>query len=405
MRLDLLLSRERFQKTFEDTLSDYLHNVFSWNGVVSWSHSNVKGADFLVNAKLNLIFPAKCRAAHLNYLASEYAFSENPVRHFFQKAYIHISLFPFFRRFFSEGFITVNPLPESLRNWCFLPGNNSIRILDFRDNTCVVLNKKGFSSELFNNLVNVRHAHPEIPGPKLLDWDVEQGWYKEKRIYGRPLNRISSSFAREKTFDAAKNSLSLLYQKTYVKELSINWLSMRQQAIGRLVQQLPEIYESNIRIQIISLTSYLVGKINASLGESGCVTFPVALTHGDFQPGNIFVPDDMSDESVYLIDWEYAALRCTWYDAMVFNLQTRFPSGMADRVIAWLGNNAFQNETLSWSSGNILGQVPSYLILYCFLLEDLIFRLSASSIPGVQKLDDGFLTFINELDNMREALS
>jgi len=47
-----------------------------------------------------------------------------------------------------------------------------------------------------------------------------------------------------------------------------------------------------------------------------------ALTHGDFQPGNILVDGDR----VWLIDWEYSARRQVGYDALVYALCSRFPS-------------------------------------------------------------------------------
>ena len=54
----------------------------------------------------------------------------------------------------------------------------------------VVFRKEGANKNYIRSLVQLRKAHPKLPGPKLHRSDELPEWYAEERIYGLPVNRV-----------------------------------------------------------------------------------------------------------------------------------------------------------------------------------------------------------------------
>ena len=131
-------------------------------------------------------------------------------------------------------------------------------------------------------------------------------------------------------------------------------------------------------------------------GFSKLKSVETVQSHGDFQPANILVPTDTDQRAVYLIDWEYTARRCRWYDALVFGLRSRSPKGLAARISDWLFDHEQAFQSISWSGLKRPGFIPDF-VLASFLMEDLLFRLDDTNVPGLLQPNVGFLTFVDEL--------
>ena len=157
---------------------------------------------------------------------------------------------------------------------------------------------------------------------------------------------------------------------------------------------LPEIYPWSLRQQV----THSVKNLASLLVEIHTVEKMVdtVQSHGDFQPANILIPTVSDQRSVYLIDWEYTDKRCRWYDAMVFELHSRSPIGLASRIHQWLSDENRAYQSIEWCG---LDQTESFsrYVIVTFLLEDLLFRLADTTIPGLRQPDKGFLTFIDQL--------
>lgn len=401
MRLDLLLAREPFSEVFATTLAAFLRQRFGWQGHVGWTRKPSNSKGLLVNAKLNLIFPALFDATSLRALGAEYAFHPHFVRRVLQRAYVQHAVSRPLRRLFSSAWVDISPWPEAVSHWCILPGNHSIRVVDRVQDECIVLRKTGFNPALLDNVVRLRLDFPELPGPRLLEANSEQGWYREQRIVGLPLNRLADPDMVKCSLDAARQAMVGLYQRTLLMEPSPEWLDERLQRITAAVAELPAIYGVEIRERIRDLALGLANRLRQQFTSASRMAVPTVLTHGDFQPANILVPTLPEDGLVYLIDWEHGGRRCVWYDALVFELRSRFPAGLSGRIAAWKQDTQKQQASLSWC-GDLAAGWNAKSLISTFLLEDLLFRLIDTTIPGLLLKETGFLCFIDELSRLKE---
>lgn len=399
VRLDLLLAREPFVEVFSATLAGFLRQRFGWQGHIAWGRKPSNSTGLLVNAKLNLIFPARCATASLRALGAEYAYHPHFVRRVLQRAYVHHAVSRPLRRLFSSAWVDISPWPEAVSHWCILPGNHSIRIVDMVQDECIVLRKTGFNPALLDNVVRMRQSFPDLPGPRLLEANLEQGWYREQRIAGLPLNRLADPAMVQRSFDAARQALVGLYQRTLLTEPVSEWLDDRLQRITAAVAALPAIYGAEIRERILGLTQGLANRLRQQSTSASRMALPTGFTHGDFQPANILVPALPEDGPVYLIDWEYGGRRCVWYDALVFELRSRFPIGLSGRIAAWKQDTQQQQASLAWC-GEVASGWNAASCISTFLLEDLLLRLIDTTIPGLLRQETGFLSFIEELSRL-----
>jgi len=408
MRLDLLLERESFPDTFINTLTLYLKQCYGWNGRVEWSQKNDVPTEkfvskFLVNEKLNLIFPSDTTAATLRALGAEYIYHPNLIRRWLQYLYVTFSVTNLFRRLTSRALIRIEPLPDCAKQWCILPGNHTIRILDYRRNHSIVLLKCGFNQDYFSNEIYVRKRFSDLPGPKLLDANHEEGWYIEEIISGLPLNRLADKHTVESTMNAARSAMVSLYDRTSVSLLINNWLMSRHEQLLNTVKILPTVYGGSVKNSLLHLADWLTAYIKNSINDAQLL--PLVTTHGDFQDANILLPKDKLDVAVYLIDWEYSAQRCIWYDALVYSLKSRFPSGLSERVLEWIADDYAQQDTLDWCCSDLVKKWDARVIIACFLIEDLIVWIGDTTIPSLKVPQSGFLTFIGEVGKLEKHLS
>jgi hypothetical protein len=263
---------------------------------------------------------------------------------------------------------------------------------------CVVLRKRGFREEFLNAAIDLRREYSDLPGPRLLDWNAGEGWYVEERIAGLPLNRVADSDRADRALTAARQALASLYGRN-AKDIDIcDWLDDRLRSVVRALDGLPSIYGPGIRDRVRAEAEMLGNVLLQRMGSGGSI--PVAMTHGDFQPANILVPYCDGKGPVYLIDWEYSAVRCRWYDALVFELNSRFPAGLARRVADWIGDKSRIERTMAWCSPDTAPR-NGVVLAASFLLEDLLLRLKDTSIPGLRETSSGFLGFLDEIALLR----
>jgi hypothetical protein len=175
------------------------------------------------------------------------------------------------------------------------------------------------------------------------------------------------------------------------------WKESITQKIASAVDELPAVYEDQLRKHILKITEMLSSIVPDA--DSVYRSIETVQTHGDFQPANILIPTDHDRASVYIIDWEYTARRCRWYDALVFELRSRFPQGLAKRVKYWLFNKHHAFHSIEWC-GLDQTEFSSKFVVVSFLLEDLLLRLGDTTIPGLLQPNKGFLTFFDELSSV-----
>jgi hypothetical protein len=390
MRLDLLLKREDFAKTFEISFARYLFEVFNITATVNW-RNNTKDSNFLlVNPKLNVIYSKNIDRAKLKLIVSEYEYNPNLVRRFLQKIYIKLSISTYFEHLFAKTIVSVSPWIESFDEVCIVPGNQSIRIINLETLTCRVILKDGFSSKSIRNEIYLRQKYKFLPIPKLLNVDTQSLWFEELQVSALPFNRIDNQTIKDKILIDVKRNLLKLYSETTIKIDIKNYVKSLYETCDNFITKLPEIYTKFDKKEIRDIFILL----NETVKNFPDRTIDLVQSHGDLQLGNILVGDNNSE--LYLIDWEYTEKRSIFYDSLVLATDCRKPKGLAKRI-----KTILDGADLSW---NWCIKTDGFRLSKCelaiFLIEDLIVRLSELNIPNLIIKDNGLDLWLKEVKKM-----
>ena len=390
MRLDLLLKREDFAKTFEISFARYLFEVFNISATVNW-RNNTKDSNFLlVNPKLNVIYPKNIDRAKLKLIVSEYEYNPNLVRRFLQKIYIKLSISTYFEHLFAKTIVSVSPWIESFDEVCIVPGNQSIRIINLETLTARVILKEGFSSQSIRNEIYLRQKYKFLPIPKLLNVDTQSLWFEELQVSALPFNRIDNQTIKDKILIDVKRNLLKLYSETTIKIDIKNYVKSLYETCDNFITKLPEIYTKFDKKEIRDIFILL----NETVKNFPDRTIDLVQSHGDLQLGNILVGDNNSE--LYLIDWEYTEKRSIFYDSLVLATDCRKPKGLAKRI-----KTILDGADLSW---NWCIKTDGFRLSKCelaiFLIEDLIVRLSELNIPNLIIKDNGLDLWLKEVKKM-----
>tara|TARA_B110000971_G_C20006986_1_gene499640 strand:+ start:516 stop:1712 length:1197 start_codon:yes stop_codon:yes gene_type:complete len=390
MRLDLLLKREDFAKTFEISFARYLFEVFNISATVNW-RNNTKDSNFLlVNPKLNVIYSKNIDRAKLKLIVSEYEYNPNLVRRFLQKIYIKLSISTYFEHLFAKTIVSVSPWIESFDEVCIVPGNQSIRIINLETLTARVILKEGFSSQSIRNEIYLRQKYKFLPIPKLLNVDTQSLWFEELQVSALPFNRIDNQTIKDKILIDVKRNLLKLYSETTIKIDIKNYVKSLYETCDNFITKLPEIYTKFDKKEIRDIFILL----NETVKNFPDRTIDLVQSHGDLQLGNILVGDNNSE--LYLIDWEYTEKRSIFYDSLVLATDCRKPKGLAKRI-----KTILDGADLSW---NWCIKTDGFRLSKCelaiFLIEDLIVRLSELNIPNLIIKDNGLDLWLKEVKKM-----
>jgi len=391
MRLDLLLKRENFPRVFERSFARYLLQAFGVDAAVNWGRNPVQDRTaLLVNRKLNVIYSKDINRAELRFIASEYAYHPNLVKRFLQTVYIRLATCVYFERLFVKERVGINPWIKDLDKLCVIPGNQSIRVINFEACSCTVFVKYGFDVQLIKNEVRLREAYDFLPIPRLLHIDPEYLYYQEERIKALPLNRLGSPGVANKALLQAQQCLLSLYGKTLEKSGINSYLESLYASCDQYIATLPKPYTQTDKVKI----KQVLEQLSTTLVGVSSNTIDLVQSHGDLQAANILVSN--FDQQLYLIDWEYTAKRSIYYDALVFATQCRSPQGLSKRIKVMKDQHNF---SWNWCINNAQVELLD-TVLVIFLLEDLILRLSELQIPAMISKDEGLNIWMNEIEQM-----
>ena len=391
MRLDLLLKREDFAQTFEQSFTKYLLDVFGVNSAVNWKGGSNSNTSLLANHKLNVIYSKSIDRTKLKSIVSEYAYHPNPLRRFLQETYINLATRTYLEWLFVRIRVEVNPWVNDLNGLCIIPGNHSIRIIDLKASSCRVILKEGFNAQFIQNEIYLREEYKFLPIPKLLNFDSKGLWYEEVQISALPLNRHSDHNIKNKALLEAHSNLINLYNKTLENTNTYDYLKTLEESCYNLIYKLPSVYDQKEKDRIRKVLRHLLGSIDLPSKHS----IALVQSHGDFQPANILI-DNISQE-LYLIDWEYTAKRSVYYDALVFSTECRSPQGLSERVM-----DIMKEIDTSWSwCNNGINSDLSKLELLIFLIEDLHVRLTELRIQSIIRKDKGLNIWMKEVEKIQ----
>ncbi len=397
MKLHDLMRREKFPNVFIDTLGEYLKSRSGWQGQIIWgTHGSGLSLNLLVNTRLNIIYPVSMSKKSLMPFVAEYAYHKNPLRRFLHQLYINITLAPLLRYFFSQAKIHITKYSEFPVKICILPGNHSIRLIDLDLNRCLVIAKKGYGVKKLKNAVSSRLAYPSLPGPRIFEANIEEGWYLEERIFGLPVDRIESESKIKSSLSAAKSFLLDMYDKTATSESAATWVGEKFEELDLAIDSLPSCFKAADIRHLQLIKGQLQALSQMVIGSDYQVS--IALTHGDYQSANLLVPSADRSRNVYIIDWEYSTRRCRHYDWFVYGLRSRSSKGLASRVDFFLRCDDAKRAMLDWYDFSNINLSELSCLVILFLIDEFLFRLDDTSLPNLEHIPVGFLDFIGELE-------
>ena len=267
----------------------------------------------------------------------------------------------------ATGFTLSRPVPDADR-YLIVPGNRRIRLFDFHRGLTRTVAKMGFDASSIEREVAARAVG--IPGPFTKIEQVGPGgrWFQERILTGYPLPRCPPWQRRRRWESRAFTRLA------HWLDATTHWRPFDDYA-GELTARIPEGLTTLSAGSLVSSEAVQRLARLAGRGLSG-QDIALALTHGDFQPGNIFV-DTASRESV-LIDWEFCAMRQRAYDGFTYALGARYPAGLADRIHGYVaGNHLIAGSALVPALARRDSRTAHIAL---FLLEELDWHVYAAAV-------------------------
>ena len=389
MKLELLFKRESFKEIFNECISNFFYKKYKHRIKITWGNNDddCRKYIFSYNSKLNIIYPLDISSETLYNASKEYIFHKNTIRCFIQFIYVYLNTKTFFRKFFREKIYFSSP-DYDLSNVIFLPGNNSIRMLDFSGQTSYVINKLDKNIETFKNSIKLRKKIKIKSIPLVKNFDLN--FYEEDLISAFPLNRISSISKSREVLDLVYSDLNSIY-KSNIHFITIQSFSKKVTAFINNANK----NSLHIDNKIISSVNYLLEILNKKFIES--TKIPITLTHGDFQNSNILV----NEHQYFIIDWEFVSNRFLYYDFFTDLFFSRSPIDISSRINKWIGDYEEEINIENWSNENIFFERISSKIYYVtiFLIEELMFRINENILSNTYK-NPGLEIILEELKSI-----
>ena len=359
MKISEMLEREDFYSILQSTLETYSLPL-GFTPKALEVRSNKRDCSLFVNPKLNAIMPEHPSQAVVKYLQTEYHVGGSWQRRMAVKGYLWLATH-FVKRFSQKGIqLKYN---YDIRNLLIYPCNKKIRVFDFSRGIVYTVLKHGFPDNYILREVAFRQREAKtndfIPNIK----GAGNGFYAEEIIHGRPLARINNNdFVEDKKRKAYQLILSLT-----AKAETIN----SKEYINRLADECDKLlYEKSLstieRKQAQAVFDLLANEVVSE-------DVPLVVSHGDLQPGNIWIED--KDEKIIIIDWETVKSRSPFYDLAALYLdinRKKTPQSLYDRII--------QNYSLFDTNNDYNVKTIGAIVL----AEELAYQTEElSSFPGI----------------------
>ncbi len=385
MRIQLLRKRENFEEIFQKSISVFYQEKYS--------HSDHVNIDYIINDYLNIVYPSKINRNDLVDLVSEFKYHRKFYRRILQSIYTFLAIRWPFEAILSSSMIPISVPYNINERWVFIPGNHSIRIVDLDKNRCFVLLKTGFNKKFIDSDAHIRLLHPWLKSPKV--FQQKNGWYEEQRVVGLPWNRLSSDDLKKKVIIKVQDHLSKLYRQTVVKVSMSDYASQLCNDVLYLLNSSFSSLLDEDKIIISNFVRELELLLDNHVGDE---SIDLVNTHGDFQPGNILC----SKDDFWIIDWEFSDQRSIFYDALVFDLECRFPHGLSVRLDKKVNELGTMNAYLGWTGRVLDNNIMHYFPI--FFLEDLFLKMNEISVESIHAKSKALSSYLNELPMIQNIL-
>ena len=179
-------------------------------------------------------------------------------------------------------------------NTLIYPCNKKYRIFDFESDTVTVVTKSGFPNSAIKQEIDFRNKHKADFILPLKDFKENQ--YTEEIISGIPLARIKKN---KDEYIKKANKLWREYCIKYEKEISPNeYLEYMKKSLEDKL----EILHGSANEEIMQKLSDIIKAISSKISAFDS-NITVTLSHGDLQPGNIWV-ENITDK-IYSFSFFY----------------------------------------------------------------------------------------------------
>ncbi len=398
MRIELLRLRENFDEGFIASLSDFLWSKYQWHGRMYWNKGMVSKLEknqsaFYANDLLNVIYPSYLPRKKLSPFTREFSYNPGFLCRWLQRIYVFSAVrYPLC--FFSiSATLIVENAPDDMKDWVFLPGNHSHRIIGLKKKQSMVFIKRGFNASFLATDAEMRRKYAFLPCPKVLDYKSGQNWYVEQQVTGLPVNRLPLASDRAYAFEKANQAMYELYIAT---QQSIT-LAIYLEQVECNVQQQIEVIKSAIspeqHEELLLFLGQLRDMILAAMEDSEQL-IPLALSHGDFQAANIL----LDGSTLWLIDWEYAGLRSLYYDSFCLALNSRFSEGLSIRLDS-LFEEVQNNQLFDYLP--IPVRPGEAVLLWLFLLEEFLLKLTEIATPEIHQKMNAILPWVHQIQAVK----
>ena len=324
MKITYMKLREDFESINKRTLDSFYKD-------------SDKETDLFIYPELNAIIVRNPSKKVKKFLYTEYSVSGSIFKRIAVWCYIRLLLNSF-------GLMSGSKIKQKGDvgpNILIYPCNKKYRIFDFDSDTVTVVTKSGFPNSAIKQEIEFRNNNKADFILPLKDFKENQ--YTERIINGVPLARIKKN--KHKYIEKA-DKLWREYCIQYKKEVSANeYLEYMKNCIEEKLEILRTDTSKETMLKISNIIETISSKI---LSFDSNIT--LTLSHGDLQPGNIWV-ENVTDK-VYIIDWESALLRSVWYDEVLLYEGLRMPGGLRK-----------------------LFELKHSLRKYVLILEELLYRL------------------------------
>lgn len=377
MRISELEAREDFSTILRTTLADGWSTTLGRPVEVS-VRGRVSGQDWFVNPVFSAIHTRGVDPEVRHFLADSLKFTPKRAR---LPAQFLLGVGAATRAglaLLARPIFTVSPELPGASRILVVPGNQRVRIFDFGTHRTRVFLKTGFDRGCMQREIELRaNAHPDAPFPKILVSDGTGTWFEEALLDGWSLPRCPPWLDKRGYEEEAFRILELWLDRTGVETSADEYVAGLLTALREGLQAEAGISDQERHSLVADLER--VASVAATLR-----VLKVARSHGDFQPGNVFV--ESATRTVKLIDWEYCGVRSVFYDRLSYCLGARF-QGWVERFEGYAKGDRSSRQ----SPAPLREFVPWDLkkaILALFALEELHWRLQAAGylpFPGPRR--------------------
>jgi len=178
-------------------------------------------------------------------------------------------------------------------------------------------------------------AQHGLPVPEVVDAAADSSWLCERHLTGAPLNRLPDrAVAHHQALEVARCLATFSNDSRHTTTIA----DYHDELLGSSHQILGDIATSSLGQK----TARVLSRIREQLAPELDQPIDTSIAHGDFQPANLL----WDGAKTWLIDWEFSGRRQHGYDALVFSLHTRHPTGLATRLDRFIDAGA-TSDTLT----------------------------------------------------------